>query len=435
MANPTAPEQRSHDKKVEDDIKNKLFGDTGKGADPVDPPQPSGSDPKNVDLPIDNPTKKPDTKNEPSVDHGGVSAEQEYDALVQDILAKEYDGDTTMLAEARSVANLTLDTFQGDPIKAAKSYLNLNKQSQLSRSQLQKLKNTNPFLTNLLEEAEKGTVIDENYVRGRLGSSNQPAQPKAPDANQLATQDDLHIDMSKLTVDDLSTKQSANGRPFLDRNEYDKATNITRQEMLAQARINYVAEEVPNRIVKRTQALSEKAETEREQKSKVQKAVAENQKRIDTGLERMLTKYRNIDFDNDPKQATLVEEINRAIASNLDYTDPERMLYAEDAMDRAISTVFAKHGIDLVPLGNTETPKPPGLKVSTTSRNNNDALKRILTSRGVSLTDVGRQTQPSSRTVPKQDVGSTINDRVNSTITNNLERTRMVRGLRQHDKR
>ena len=425
----TDPVQAQLDKDLEDDIANSIKQD-------IDPDEETPSDPKNTDSDSDSDEdvknrKKTVDKNtkDDDTDTDEPDPQQMYDAVVQKVINQEFDGDESRLEEAKAIANVAVKTFNGDPIKAAKSYRNLFKDV----SQQKQLITNNPFLEKLINEAKQGKTIDENYAKSLLGTATSADNPPTkPDSDPHKQLDDEDFDPDSITKDQLIEAG------IITQQQYDNADPVDRKDMVEKARIKYSYRILPEKMAERAAKLSQKKKQEAELEDKKDKAISTNKKRLNSGVEKVVTKY-DVDFEGNPVHAQLWDEIKQKAYKIPDLEDDSNMLIADDAIERATRHVFQKHGVPLESVAKDVDTDPENEttphKVNRMQSGTTDAMMRI-------LSDVegfqGVASKKKSKGEP-EDTDNTVSSRVNQKVNETLSRGRttahMISGARKTDRK
>lgn len=415
--------QKNFDNAVEDDIKNsiKTDVDADKNKDPETPGEHENV--KDRKKEVDKTKKK--TDNNIDTDDDDPDEETElYDSVVAKALKDHFDGDESKIGEARKLANVAIKTFDGDAVKAAKSYKQLWDQNHELKGVISK----NKFIENLINDAKQGKTVDENYVKELLGTAT-PADQPTKTTKKVSDEDELDddFDLDTLSADDLIKAD------ILDKTKYEAATSVDRRDMIEKARIRYGYKVLPQKMAERTLQLSEKKKKEADKQAEIKTATNTNKNRLNKDLVRVSTKY-DLDFDENPVHAQLWEEVNQVAWKIPDLADGSNRLVAENAVEQAVQHVFTKHGINL-PDSAVKPEKPANKETHKVDRmtSGSDAMRRILSStegfKGVA-------TQRKGGEKPKNK-GNSLNDQVNNAVEQNLQRnfgnTHMISGIRKTD--
>jgi hypothetical protein len=414
--------QKQFDKDVEESIKNTMKGaltDEESGEDEAKKAAADTDESKKSKKEVDKPAKKTDT------DDSAQGQQQLYDAILDKVITEEFGGDVTKRDEAKAIANLAIKTFQGDPIRAAKSYKNLFDQTH----QLKSVVKSNPMLAKMLEEAEQGKAIDENYVKSLLGTATSADEPakntKTSSGEQLDDDDDFDLD--SLSADELTEAG------VLNKSQYDSLTGVDKRDALEKARIRYGYKVLPDKIAERSARLTEKKQAERTKAQKIEDAKDENRKRLNQDYKNVLSTY-DVDFDNNPEHKRLLEEIQEKAYRIGDIDDDSGLLVSPNAVEQATRHVFSKNGISLDKVQITdETKKDDEHIVSRMSAGSEDIMRRILTDAdGFKGVATKRKEQPARKQGDSFD--DKVNQRVSESIERNLNNSKMISGIRRADR-
>lgn len=423
--------QKRFDQQVEDDIKKKIQDDVDTKSKKTDEETPDDdTDVKKRKKPVDTTSKKTDTKDDTddSDDSDDPGDETKlYDAVLSKIIEDEFDGDESKRSEAESIANVAIKTFNGDPIKAAKSYKSLWDKTH----GIQNVINSNPFIEKLINEAKQGKVIDENYAKSLLGTAtsedaDQPDNKKEKSTDKL---DDDDFDLDKFSADDLIEAGS------LDKTKFEAATSADKRDMLEKARIRHAYKVLPQKMAERSVRLAKEEEKKLTQKEKRDNALQTNQKRLEDDLLRVSTKY-GLDFEGNPEHAQLWKDIHDKAWRVPDLDDNSGLLVAENAVEEAVKHVFRKNGMNLpnAEVITDDSDKKPEHKVDRMSSGSADAMRRILSSTEGFQGLAGKRKESRDN---KKKTGSSLDDKVNERVNENLQRSfgnsHMLSGIRKTD--
>lgn len=434
--------QKAFNSSVEDDIRNSISKDVNKGKTAVDdgPEGGDGGDKSESDTSksqaqsdgnkkdVDKDNKKPDN-NANSTDE--ETEAQLFEATVDKILNDELEGDETKRSQAKAIANLAIKTFNGDPVKAAKSYKNLFDQSHAFKTTVRK----NPFIEKLINEASQGKTVDENYVKNLLGTATSNADEPtkkntdtSPDKLTGAELDDF--DPDKLTPEELYESGS------LDKDKYENASSIDKRDMLEKAKIRHSYKVLPAKMAERSVELAQKKVQEKTEKEKIATAKATNKDRLLSSQRDFVTKF-NVDFDANPEHANLYEEIYNKAVRIPDIDDDSGMLVSDDAFEKAAQHVFKQKGISLEPAKVTTTDDSDNGDdpIKSIKSSSADIMRRILgESNGFKGSASKRQKQER-----KENTGTDFNSRVSNRVDEHMNRsyntTKMISGVRKTDRK
>lgn len=429
------PEQTIIDQGVADSIKKNIADDLEdvekqKTGDTKQDDVKTGEDSKKTT--DKDPDKKPVDKTKKVDDTDSTDETRMFDAVVTKIVNEEFDGDNSKIEEAKKIANVAIKTFDGDPIKAAKSYKHLADQN----LQLKQLFKQNPFIERLIKEAqEKGQTIDENYVKSLLGTatSKEADQPTKPDGDK--TTDQLPDDLNAKTFMNMSADQLIEAG-VLDKTRYQAETPAGKQNMVHEARLNYAFQVAPSKIAEKAVKLTEEKQTEAAKKKRIENAKNENKRRLDANKDEVVRKY-NVDFENNPHHAALWDEIQQVAYKIPDLEDDSNMLVAKDAAEQAVRHVFSKHNIPLEPTvsPNVDPDNPTETKKTTLNSFNQEAYERIL---GDVKGFKGKGSkQPASPEKGEDDgsLDSEVQKKVNNNIQRSYRNSHLISGSRNTDRR
>lgn len=197
------------------------------------------------------------------------------------------------------------NTFQGDPTKAVKSWLHSQKEFTKTQSSLKELQNTlnnlearaeqDPIFKEILQVAAKGESV-ENYLKSKV-------KPEGKSQDALVN--------SKLDTGDKNSVNEADlvRVGLLDTNRKSELSALEWQNEVLQARLNYMATELPKQITLRTMSEIHNEQTKLRETQDRERLVNENKNRFER------------DFDN-------------AILSGYDFTGEHKELY-EEAVEQA----------------------------------------------------------------------------------------------------
>lgn len=432
--------QREFAESVENDIRNSISNDVGKDK-AENSEKDSGSDggdvsretaPKNdsKEKKVEKPAKKSDNKSD---DLGNLSESELFDATVSKIITDEFDGDESKRDAAKSIANVAIKTFNGDPIKAAKSYKSLFDQTH----QIKSLIKNNPFIDKLVNEARNGKQVDENYAKELLGTATSNADEPikkntTQSVDELSQAEIDDFDPDALTVDELVESGS------LDKTKYEAASSIDKRDMLEKAKIRHSYKVLPQKMAERSVQLAQKKSQEKTRQEKLDNAKATNKERLQNNIRDFVTKY-DVDFDNNPEHAQLYEDIYKKAVRLPDIDDESGMLIAEDAFERAAKHVFSRNGIELgqASVTTNDGEDPSEDPIDRVTSNSADIMRRILSGAN-GFNGKASSNHKVQRKSEDENAGDDLNSRVNNRISEQLNRsyqtTKMISGVRKVDR-
>lgn len=478
---------QQHDSKVEDEIRNR--NRKAAGIDPENDPaqtntnpgyqgegkepegQNTGSDSSqgqenegnqqgqqqgNQKQGVDNDQNNSQNNSSSSSDQSSDSDGPSYDDVVDHILETQYDGDPEKRSEAKAVANLAVQNFDGDVKKASKSYRELFKDKMNIQEELKGYKNVvqnNPVLKSLMEQArQRGGQLDNETIRSVINGNNQSGTATSADQpNQQARSDDGATDLpdeEKIRLRDISENDLVE-QGYLDQGDLDQTTGMDRREMILDARMQYAQDRLPDVIANRT----EKKREQKQQEKRNKEIKDENRARLQESLRRASNKF-NIDFQDNPEHRQLYEQVMRK-ATMIPDLDSDGEYVAHDAVERAVQKVFSDHGVPLeqsrIPEGQNDQQQgqgdgqvragPEGGPRQTTvdldEQNRQMAYRRVLgEAESYSSQNAGDRGKPQGD--QNQQNENSLDRRVREGVRNRVkserDTSRMISGQRQYDK-
>lgn len=431
MAKPDKEQKKvdeSVKKSIEDEIAADLEGvdipddDEKETRDNPESNTDNGDSVKNRQKNIDNDDKKSDNDN----DEDQPDEKELFDKVVNKVLQDEYDGDKSRIKEAKAVANMAVKTFDGDPVKAAKSYRNLYRKN----SELQNTIKRSPFLEKLYNAAQNGENVDENYVKQLVGTatSNNAEQPD-PSKGQSEEHNELtdDFDVDSITVEEMLESGS------LDKTKYENSDPVDRKTMVEKARIRHAYKVLPDKMAERTVKLSEKKQQQVKQEEKRQQAIDTNKSRISKNLEEVMTKY-DVDFEGNPEHAQLWEEVKQKMYKVPDLSDNTNMLVAENAAEVAVKHVFNENNVSLNKVNIPDTDDSPDHKIENTSSQTN-AMQRILQDTTGFKGIKSKQRRSNNQGNPGNSLDDQVNERVEQNLNRGRKTSKMISGQRIKDRK
>lgn len=430
---PTA-EQQMIDKGVADSIKKNISDDledkekqtqkAGKGeGDSKQKSTQSDPDKKQVDKNTkDTDTDTTDDGDEPTM----------YEAVVSKVLNEQFDGDESQLEEAKKVANVAIKTFDGDVIKAAKSYKSAVDQN----LQFKQLIKKNPFIERLIQEAqEKGEIIDENYVKSLMGTATSNADQPTKQPSDTTT-DQLPDDLSAQKLMKMSADELVEAG-VLDKTRYQAETPAGKQEMVQQARLDYAFTVAPEKIAERAVKLTQEKQQEATKKQRIEQAKTENQRRLNANKQQVVQKY-NVDFEGNPQHAQLWDQVQQKAYKIPDLDDDSDMLVAEDAVEQAVKHVFAKNNVPLEPVASPNVDndsEEPTKRQPNLNQFNREAYERILKDTKSFKGKSSQSKQPKPDDTDDGSLDSEVQKRVNMNVQQNFRNSHLISGARSADRK
>lgn len=430
------PEQDFIDKGVENSITDNIRKDMEDAETKKKTKSQEEPEKKETKSTEEEPEKKPVDKNKSNTDtdNDDVDLAELHDAAVQRAIDELYDGDESKRDEAERIVNVAAKTFDGDPLKAAKSYKNLADQHLRDKE----LRKKNPFIDRLISDAQKGQTIDENYVAELLGTATSKAdQPTNKDKEAKVDQLEDEYDASKLmnmSAEDLIEEG------LLDKTKYEAQTPAAKQDMLQQARLNYAMNVVPVKMAKKAAQLTKEEQKKQKQQEIRDNAASTNQQRLNQNLTEVVKKY-NVDFENNPEHMQLFDEVQKKAYKIPDLDDDNDLLVAENAVEQAVKHVFGKHNIPLKQTNvSADTPETDDTKsdhkTPMNNVNNMSAYERILRGSQGFKGKSGQSKKPSNREEEENPntLDARVNQRVNNAINRNYTNSHLISGARKKDR-
>lgn len=229
------------------------------------------------------------------------------------------------------------ETFQGDPLKAVKSYTHTQKEFSKLQSSLKKYEDTinglesvlekNTVLKGALEAATKGESV-ENYLKTVLKPEQGKSEPPSPSSK---------LDSGDLTTADETTLVQSG---YLDASKKAQLTALEWQAEVLRAQANYLAKEVPNKMLETVKNEWQK-EQEKLRNTQLQEQLKQqNKKRFEEDFERV---SRTFGFDFDGEHRDIFEEAVKQTPYMLDPSNPK--LIRKDAFSIAVNQIMNERGI------------------------------------------------------------------------------------------
>lgn len=266
------------------------------------------------------------------------------------------DGDDTQTSEEEKALDeykkVLEEQFNGDGRKAVKSWKEANRGYSKLRDKTKKMEEQIDAINSLVEENpmvkdiltlanQKGKVTKED-LQSFLGDNDRESKdkPESTTKSKLETVD--NFDASKVSEDKLAESG------YLDLSNKDLTPTSEWNLKVQQARLNYIAEEMPKRLVEETTRKIEQQIAEKEEERKRERQEKQNAemtaKRYRNGLDRVIDEF-NLDFAGNEEHEKLLDDIE-ALAVNIRDPQNPNVLH-EDAMYLATMNVIRQKGLDV----------------------------------------------------------------------------------------
>lgn len=259
-------------------------------------------------------------------------------------------------AEDLAVEKLLNETFEGDPKKAAKSYLHsqraiqkaLNEKKELEAKakeleekakvleQFDSVVKGNPLLAEMLSKAVRGESI-ENHINAE----------KEPSGKPVSRSESGKLDSTLTAVDDNELAKAG----YLDLADKDQYSAIEWHEKRLEAKAKYFEEVLPKKAVEKQLSLWEAKQRELEEAESRKRQAETSQKRYETSFNRVVAS--GWDFAGEHNK--YLDEINELAKGIRDPKNPA--LLNEEAFEMAAERIARKHNLVI---GKKQLPNPQG---------------------------------------------------------------------------
>jgi hypothetical protein len=218
------------------------------------------------------------------------------------------------------------ETFGGDPKKAVKSwkesqknYTKLRQKTKEAEQKLSTIENLvekNPFIGDILKEANQKGELKQEDLQNFIGSSDKEPQgkPDSPSESKLEIVDNDVSDINEETLVE---------EGYLNPDQKDSFSSEDWNLLKRQAAIKYTEDNLPKKIGKQAvQYFQQQIEAEKEkrqQEKELENNREVNSQRYQDGIERVIDEY-DLDFAGNEQHQELLDDIEE-LASNI--RDPQ----------------------------------------------------------------------------------------------------------------